>query len=114
MGDESFKNIEALIEGIQQMADKVYPDYRQEVNIIIQSKISNPDKIEHLFGRMLDFCFDDKFLELYKKLSRYYYNIDPKTTAFYVLEYRDMWDSEEELLCCFRTKQTAVYFYLLT
>jgi hypothetical protein len=33
---------------------------------------------------------------LYKKLCRYYYNIDPQATVEYVNAYRDMWDSEIE------------------
>ena len=44
---------------------------------------------------MLDFCFDDAVLVLYKKLCRYYYDIDPEATVSYVNAYRDMWDKKE-------------------
>ena len=44
---------------------------------------------------MLDFCFDDGMLVLYKKLCRYYFDIDPKATVLYVQVYRDMWDEQE-------------------
>ncbi len=44
---------------------------------------------------MLDFCFDDKMLLLYKKLCRYYYDINPEATVSYVYAYREMWDEQE-------------------
>jgi len=47
---------------------------------------------------MLDFCFDAKVLDLYKKLCRYYFEIDPGATASYVNAYREMWDEGEERL----------------
>ena len=33
---------------------------------------------------MLDFCFDEKVLTLYKKLCRYYFAIDPEASVSYV------------------------------
>jgi len=44
---------------------------------------------------MLDFCSDDKVLSLYKKLCRYYWNINPQVTANYINYFREMWDSDE-------------------
>jgi len=44
---------------------------------------------------MLDFCFDDEMLVCYKKLCRYYIDIDPEATASYVRAYREMWDEQE-------------------
>ena len=44
---------------------------------------------------MLDFCFDDEMLMLYKKLCRYYFDIDSAATASYVNIYREMRDSKD-------------------
>jgi hypothetical protein len=41
---------------------------------------------------MFDFCFDDEMLSLYKKLCRYYFDIDPEATVSYVNFYRGMCD----------------------
>ena len=43
------------------------------------------------------FCYDEKILLLYKKLCRYYWDIDPYATAFYINLYREMWDNENEI-----------------
>jgi len=46
---------------------------------------------------MFDFCFDDEVLVLYKRLCRYYVDIDPEATASYVHAYRKMWDEQEQV-----------------
>ena len=51
-------------------------------------------RIEHLLDGMLDFGFDAEMVRLYKKLCRYYFEIEPVATASYVYAYRDMWDEE--------------------
>jgi hypothetical protein len=45
---------------------------------------------------MLSFCFDEQMLLLYKKLCRYYWDLNPQATADYVNYYREMWDEESE------------------
>jgi len=47
-----------------------------------------------LLDGILDFCFDADMLLLYKKLCRYYFNIDPVATVSYINFYREMWDSD--------------------
>jgi hypothetical protein len=64
------------------------------MNDIIDSNCREKRRIERTLDGMLDFCFDKNMLELFRKLCRYYYAINPKVTAEYVLAYRDMWDSE--------------------
>ncbi|MDO9516560.1 MAG: hypothetical protein Q7J10_00775 [Methanosarcinaceae archaeon] len=80
----------------QQIAHQAEQQYSSEVEAIIQEKDRDPQRIEHLLDGMLDFCFDDEMLHLYKKLCRYYYKIDPVATASYVYAYREMWDEEED------------------
>jgi len=43
---------------------------------------------------MLDFGFDVAIVGLYKKLCRFYFEINPKATVSYIYAYRDMWDEE--------------------
>jgi hypothetical protein len=46
----------------------------------------------------LVWAIDPSMLDLYKKLCRYYFKIDPEATASYVYAYRDMWDEEERVM----------------
>ena len=66
--------------------------YVKEFNEIIQIKYCDKHRIEKLLDALLDFCFDEEVLNLYKKLCRYYYQIDAVAAAEYVYAYRDMWD----------------------
>jgi hypothetical protein len=72
--------------------------YSVEVDAIINDKIRDSNRIEYCLDGMLGFCFDDEMLLLYKKLCRYYFDIDPEATVFYVNSYREMWDEKAETI----------------
>ena len=80
----------------QQLARQAEQQYSFEVETILRDQCREPGRIECLLDGMLDFCFDDKMLRLYKKLCRYYFKMDPKATVSYVNAYREMWDEEED------------------
>jgi hypothetical protein len=46
---------------------------------------------------MLGFADDEKFLASYRKLCRYYFGINPQTTAEYIQSYKEMYDADERL-----------------
>ena len=80
----------------QQLARQAEQQYSFEVDLILRDQCREFQRIECLLDGMLDFCFDDEMLRLYKKLCRYYFKIDPVATASYVYAYREMWDEEED------------------
>ena len=80
----------------QQIAHKAKQQYSFEVEYILRDQCCEPQRIECLLDGMLDFCFDDEMLRLYKMLCRYYFKMDPMATASYVCAYREMWDEEED------------------
>ncbi|MBW6474416.1 MAG: hypothetical protein K0B14_14920 [Anaerolineaceae bacterium] len=80
----------------QQLARQAEQVYSVEVEAILRDQCCEPQRIECLLDWMLDFCFDDGMLRLFKKLCRYYFKIDPMATASYVYAYREMWDEEED------------------
>jgi len=80
----------------QQLAYQAEKQYAPEVNEILRKQDRDHQRIEHLLDGMLDFCFDEAMLRLYKKLCRYYFTINPEATVSYVNAYREMWDEGEE------------------
>lgn len=80
----------------QKLAREAVRQYSDEVDAILKARIRDSRRIERCLDGMLDFCFDTSVLELYKKLCRYYYAIDPEATASYVLAYREMWERQTE------------------
>ncbi|RPI71740.1 MAG: hypothetical protein EHM45_23145 [Desulfobacteraceae bacterium] len=85
-----------LAQSVQELSRIALPQYAVEVEAILKAQSRDSRRIEKCFDAMLDFCFDDKMLVLYKRLCCYYYDIDPETTAFYVHAYREMWDESPE------------------
>jgi len=47
------------------------------------------------YSALLDFCGHAPTLQLYRRLCRHYFDIDPVATVSYINAYREMWDSEE-------------------
>ena len=87
-------NICNLGKTMQSLTRRAELEYSAEVDALIQTNCRDSRRIERLLDGILDFCFDANVLLLYKKLCRYYFNIDPVATASYINFYREMWDSD--------------------
>ena len=92
--NELVDSISQLAKGTEQLAVKVVELYTPIVENIISTKSTDTKLIEQALEFMLDFCFNDKMLLLFKKLCRYYYLFDPQATAEYINLYRELWDDE--------------------
>jgi hypothetical protein len=90
------EEIKKLILSQQQLAKQAVDIYKPLVDEIILSKTTDDHKIQLTLDYMLSFCFDEQMLLLYKKLCRYYWDLNPQATADYVNYYREMWDEESE------------------
>jgi hypothetical protein len=94
--DDLVHSIGEIVKMRDQLAQQAEKQYALEVEGILRTQSRDPQQIERLLDGMLDFCFDPAMLCLYKKLCRYYSEIDPEATASYVYAYREMWDEEGE------------------
>jgi len=95
--NELVQAIGELAEAQQQLVYQAKQQYSIDVESILHNQCHAPQRIECVLDGMLDFCFDDEMVLLYKKLCRYYFKLDPVATASYVYAYRDMWDVTEGL-----------------
>lgn len=93
---EFLENIKPLIEQIALIHHKAYYEYKLRVENLIDSKITDDNTIQKTLDYLLDHACNDEVLILYKKLCRYYWNINPKATVDYVNYYKEMWDNEEK------------------
>ncbi len=94
--DDLVRSVGEMIKASRKLARQAEQQYSVAVEDIFQTKSRDCRCIEHLLDGMLDFCFDPGMLVLYKKLCRYYWDIDSTATASYVYAYRDMWDENEK------------------
>ena len=98
---ESNQDYDTMLDEFKKMAqslvllnEQAYQVYLPLVDAIIQSKSKDEKEIGHLLDRILDIACMEKGLILYKKLCRYYWDINPNATAYYINAYRETWDSE--------------------
>ena len=92
--DDIVQSIGEIAHACRRLARQAEEQYTLEVEDILRTRCRDPQRIEHLLDGMLDFGFDAAMVRLYKKLCRFYFEINPKATVSYVYAYRDMWDEE--------------------
>ena len=63
-----------------------------EVERIINTKNKDVNVIEHALDALCELAFDAEVLLLFKRLCRYYYNIDPQATIEQIQFYRYLWE----------------------
>jgi hypothetical protein len=90
--DDLVQRIDELARGTQMLTRVAARQYSVEVEAVLKARSRDPRRIERCLDGMLDFCFHDGVLALYKKLCRYYFDIDPEEVVSYVHAYREMWD----------------------
>lgn len=88
------EDIKKLIENRNALALRTFEQYKPLVNNIIESQNKDVNYICYTMDFMLDYCFDDKILLLYRRLCRYLFDFNPQAAADYVNYYREMWDEE--------------------
>ena len=86
----------ALAASWRDLHQQMVRSYAPIVQSIIQSRSRDVQEIEQALDRLLDCACIPEGLNLFKVLSRYYYNINPAATATYVHAYREMWDNEAD------------------
>ena len=88
------KEIKEIANQIRILYEEAYREYLGPVEILC----ANPDASENEVGLMLDylleFCGNDKVLDLYKRVCRTFYTKYPECIARYITWYREEYDTE--------------------
>jgi len=90
-------DIREIAKGLQAIYSQAETQYTSAVNDVIRRKSKDAKEIEHILNYMLDFADNEKILTSYRKLCRYYFDINPQATAEYIQSYKELYDSDEKL-----------------
>lgn len=93
--DKTVDAIGRIAAELPQLYREAARQYGTEVEAIVRSGSRDVKRIEQTLDGLLDFAADRDCLELFRRLCRHYWDIDPAATAGYVHAYREMWDSDE-------------------
>ena len=95
MSDDDMQAICTLAGSMWDLQRQAAQAYLPVADDILRTRSRDTQHIEHALDGLLDFCGHEPVLQLYKKLCRHYWDIDPAATADYVNAYREYWDSDE-------------------
>ena len=95
-GTADMQAILTLADSMRELQRQAAQQYQPLVDDILRTRSRDTEHIEHTLERLLDFCGDEDVLQMYRKLCRHYWDIDPAATAYYVNAYREYWDSDEQ------------------
>jgi hypothetical protein len=94
MTEEQFDGFKELAECINKITEDAFIIYEEQVDRIYRNKVKDVKEIERVIEALLDYCYNDKILLLFKRICRYYYKINQEVTYEYIMIYRDLWDDE--------------------
>jgi hypothetical protein len=94
VSDDAMQAIRILAGSMRDLQQRAARELAPVVDDILRTRSLDIRHIEHTLDRLLGFCGHAPVLEMYKKLCRYYWDIDPAATADYVNAYREYWDSD--------------------
>jgi hypothetical protein len=88
------EKIKQLIESHNALAKAALTQYQPIVRQYIAENCQESNEIGYTLDFMLDFCFDEKMLLLYRQLCQHLYSFDQEAAFYYANAYREMWDEE--------------------
>lgn len=94
--NELIEKIKAFAEVQEQLGQQAVIQYQPIVSGYINDNCTDSNQIAYTLDFMLDFCFNDDMLMLYRRLCRHLYSFDPKTAVEYIDAYRERWDEDGE------------------
>ena len=96
--DPEFKEaIHEMAKRIQELSEIKLASIKPQLDNVISNRITNRKIVEQLFDELLDCAgMSEKGLQLFKRLCRYYFCIDPTMTARYISFYRDLYDNDDD------------------
>jgi len=87
--------VSGILDGFRDLHERAIEAYRPMVNDILRLRSRDAGQIERTLDGLLGFCGHDAALALFKQLCRYYWDIDPEATAWYVHAYRDWFEADD-------------------
>lgn len=86
--NDIWSELNALLTKFEEQKKLIYAHYQSLVAAVLANQITSEREIEAIMDGLLDFCDDEKFLDLYKKLCRHVYHQYPQLVGEHVNLFR--------------------------
>lgn len=94
--DNLLQSLKEAAVGLKTLSQRAANEYAPIVEHIMKTRSQDVADIERTLDGLLGFCGYDPALRQYRKLCRYYWDLNPVNTASYINAYREMWDSDDD------------------
>ena len=93
--EDTVTKLSALAESLRCLQELGVAQSTPIVETILRTRSRDVRHIEQTLDGLLDIACHPAGLQLYRRLCRHYWEINPQATADYINAYRDLWDSED-------------------
>lgn len=89
-----FNKSTEVFQKLVMLKNEKYKILKLEVEYIINNNENNEVKIQNTLDELFELCEEDDGLLLYRRLCRYYYDINPVVAIEYVKFYKEEYDPQ--------------------
>lgn len=93
---ELLKELEPLIAKYEEQKAVILTHFTSLVSTVLSGEVTEVEEIEDIMDRLLDFGDDERFLTLYKKLSRHIYPRHPQMVTEHINLYRTLYEDNDD------------------
>lgn len=86
--EQLLSELTETIESLGKIRESAYRLYSEAVEAILSDRITDPNHIERIMDGLLDFCDEDRFIEIYRRLCRHIYYRYPQMVGEHVAMFR--------------------------
>ena len=94
--DALYASISEIAKSLIALGNTAAAQYEPIVNDLINSHCKDHMEIQRTMDYLLDFGGNPAVLQLFKKLCRYYFPLDPAATSDYIGFYLEQWEPERD------------------
>lgn len=94
--DAVLEELKETLDSYQQIRDTAYRQYSNLVSSVIHDRITEECQIERIMDGLLDFCDEDRFVEIYRKLCRHIFYRYPQMVGEHIAIFRMQFECGEE------------------
>jgi len=90
------KELEKTIQALNRLRDSAFAQYSALVDSVLRDEITNQQQLERIMDGLLDFCDEERFLQIYKMLCRHIFYRYPQMVGEHVALFRAQFEDATE------------------
>lgn len=93
--DNLLQSVKELALQINDLRNRAYRQYSALVQQVLSDQISDKESIEKILDGLLDFCDEERFIDIYRQLCRYIYHRHPTLVGEHIALFRAQFETNE-------------------